>query len=114
MTAFIGESAPRFHVTYSPSIPASNLSQLVVNTTSKKTTEALLKEWDDKYSYYFPEAYVRFRQLDYQAVSTPVEVYVYGDDYSKTAPVAQQIKDYMLTLDKELRWVHTDYDEASP
>lgn len=111
VTAFIGESAPRFHVTYSPSIPASNLSQLVVNTTSKKTTEALLKEWDDKYSYYFPEAYVRFRQLDYQAVSTPVEVYVYGDDYSKTAPVAQQIKDYMLTLDKELRWVHTDYDE---
>jgi multidrug efflux pump subunit AcrB len=54
---------------------------------------------------------VRFRQLDYQAVSTPVEVYVYGKDYTKTAPVAQQIKDYMLTLDKELRWVHTDYDE---
>ena len=111
VTAFIGESAPRFHVTYSPSIPASNLSQLIVNTTSKQTTETLLKEWDDKYSYYFPEAYVRFRQLDYQAVSTPVEVYVYGDDYTKTAPVAQQIKDYMLTLDKELRWVHTDYDE---
>jgi multidrug efflux pump subunit AcrB len=111
VTAFIGESAPRFHVTYSPSIPASNLSQLIVNTTSKQTTETLLKEWDEKYSYYFPEAYVRFRQLDYQAVSTPVEVYVYGDDYGKTAPVAQQIKDYMLTLDHELRWVHTDYDE---
>ncbi len=111
VTAFIGESAPRFHVTYSPSIPASNLSQLIVNTTSKQTTETLLKEWDDKYAYYFPEAHVRFRQLDYQAVSTPVEVYVYGDDYGKTAPVAQQIKDYMLTLDHELRWVHTDYDE---
>ena len=114
VTAFIGESAPRFHTTYSPSIPAKNLSQLIVNTTSKQTTEALLKEWDDKYSYYFPEAHVRFRQLDYQAVSTPVEIYVYGDDYTKTAPVAQQIKDYMLTLDKELRWVHTDYDEQLP
>ena len=76
VTAFIGETAPRFHVTYSPSIPASNLSQLIVNTTSKQTTEDLLKEWDEKYSYYFPEAHVRFRQLDYQAVSTPVEVYV--------------------------------------
>lgn len=111
VTAFIGESAPRFHVTYAPSIPAPNLSQLIVNTTSKQATEALLKEMDARYSYYFSEAYVRFRQLDYQAVSTPVEIYVYGDDYEKTAPVAQQIKDYMLTLDKELRWVHTDYDE---
>ena len=111
VTAFIGETAPRFHATYAPSIPANNLSQLIVNTTSKQTTEDLLKEWDDKYSYYFPEAHVRFRQLDYQAVSTPVEVFVYGDDYTKTAPVAQQIKEFMLSLDKELRWVHTDYDE---
>ena len=111
VTAFIGETAPRFHVTYAPSIPSNNLSQLIVNTTSKQATEDLLKEMDDKYSYYFPEAHVRFRQLDYQAVSTPIEVFVYGDDYTKTEPIAQQIKDYMLTLDKELRWVHTDYDE---
>ena len=112
VTAFIGETAPRFHMTYAPAIPANNLSQLIVNTVSKKATEDLLKEMDDKYSYYFSEAYVRFRQLDYQAVTTPMEVYVYGDDYTKTAPVAQQIKDYMLSLDKELRWVHTDHDEV--
>ena len=111
ITAFIGETAPRFHVTYAPSIPAKNLSQLIVNTVSKQATEDLLKEMDDKYSYYFAEAHVRFRQIDYQAVTTPVEVYIYGDDYNKTMPVAQQIKDYMLTLDKELRWVHSDNDE---
>ena len=111
VTAFIGETAPRFHVTYAPSIPAKNLSQLIVNTTSKQATEDLLKEMDDKDSYYFAEAHVRFRQLDYQAVTTPVEIFVYGDDYTKTAPIAEQIKDYMLTLDKELRWVHSDNDE---
>ena len=114
VTAFIGETAPRFHATYAPSIPANNLSQLIVNTTSKQTTEDLLKEWDDRYAYYFKEAHVRFRQLDYQAVSTPMEVFVFGDDYTQTAPVAQKIKDYMLSLDRELRWVHTDYDEFLP
>ena len=114
VTAFIGETAPRFHVTYAPSIPANNLSQLIVNTTSQQATEALLKEMDDKYAYYFKEAHVRFRQMDYQAVTTPVEIFVYGDDYEKTAPVAQQIKDYMLTLDNELRWVHSNYDEFTP
>lgn len=114
ITAFIGESAPRFHVTYAPSIPAKNLSQLIVNTTSKKDTEDLLKEMDDRYAYYFAEAHVRFRQMDYQAVNTPIEVLVYGNDYDETAPVAQQIKDYMLSLDDELRWVHSDYDEFTP
>ena len=114
VTAFIGESAPRFHVTYAPSIPAKNLAQLIVNTTSNLHTEELLKEMDDKYSYYFKEAHVRFRQMDYQAVSTPVEVFVFGDDYDQTAPVAHQIEDYMRTLDQELRWVHSDYDEFLP
>ena len=114
VTAFIGETAPRFHVTYAPCIPANHLSQLIVNTTSKQDTENLLKEWDEKYSYYFTEAHVRFRQLDYQAVTTPIEVIVFGDDYTKTAPVAQQVKDYMLTLNNELRWVHSDYDEFLP
>ena len=114
ITAFIGESAPRFHVTYAPSIPAQNLSQLIVNTTSKQATEDLLKEMDERYAYYFTNAHVRFRQMDYQAVSTPVEIYIYGDDYEKTLPVAKKIKDYMLTLDDELRWVHSDYDEFTP
>ena len=114
VTAFIGETAPRFHVTYAPSIPAKNLSQLIVNTTSKQATEDLLKEMDNRYSYYFTEAHVRFRQLDYQAVSTPIEIFVFGDDYAQTAPVAKQIKDFMLSLDGELRWVHSDYDEQLP
>lgn len=114
VTAFIGEPAPRFHVTYAPSIPAKNLSQLIVNTTSVAHAEELLKEMDSKYSYYFPNAHVRFRQLDYQSVSTPVEVYVYGNNYDSTTMVAQKIKDYMLTLNNELRWVHTDYDEYLP
>ena len=114
VTAFIGETAPRFHMTYAPCIPANNLSQLIVNTTSNKATEDLLKELDEKYAYYFTEAYVRFRQLDYQAVTTPIEVIVYGDDYTKTAPIAQKIKDYMFTLNNELRWIHSDYDEMLP
>ncbi len=114
VTAFIGETAPRFHVTYSPSIPANNLCQFIVNTKSKKDTEDLLKELDERYSYYFNNAHVRFRQLDYQAAATPVEVYVYGDDYAVTSEVATKIKNYMLSLDDELRWVHTDYDEFVP
>lgn len=114
VTSFIGESAPRFHVTYAPGVPSKNVSQLIVNTTSSQTTEELLKEWDEKYAYYFPGAIVRLRQLDYQPVSYPIEIFVYGSDYAKMGSVSEKIKDYMLTLDDELRGVHTDYDEYMP
>ena len=114
VTSFIGESAPRFHVTYAPGAPSKNVAQLIVNTTSSQTTEELLKEWDEKYPYYFPEAIVRIRQLDYQPVSYPVEIFVYGSDYAKMSGVSEKIKDYMLTLNDELRGVHTDYDEYTP
>lgn len=111
VTEFIGEAAPRFHVTYAPHIPASNLAQLIVSTKSSKDTEGLLSEMDEQYSHYFPEAYVRFRQLDYQAVANPIEVFVYGDDYQAMSEVSERIRDYMSSLDEELRWVHSDYDE---
>ncbi|MCF0174121.1 MAG: efflux RND transporter permease subunit [Bacteroidales bacterium] len=114
VTAFIGDPAPRFHVTYSPSMPSSNLCQLIVCTESSAMTEKLLPEFDRKYSHYFPNAHVRIRQLDYQAASTPVEIYVLGDDYSATAPVARRIKEYMATMTDQLRWVHATNDEYIP
>lgn len=110
-TAFIGEPAPRFHVTYAPSMPSDNLAQIIVNTQSKDMAEKLLPVFDERFSDCFSNAYVRIRQLDYQAVSTPIEIYVYGDDYDDMSKVSQQIKQYMTTLPDELRWVHSDYDE---
>lgn len=114
VTAFIGESAPRFHVTYAPSMPAKNLAQLIVNTRSVKATEELLPILDKTYSNYFPEAHVRFRQLDYQAATNPVEIHVLGNDQEQMKSVAAKIKQKMLTMDRQLRWVHSSDDEFLP
>lgn len=114
VTAFIGEPAPRFHITYAPSMPANNLAQLIVNTQSVDATEELLPLLDKKYSYYFPKAHIRLRQLDYQAVTNPIEIHVLGDDDKKIAEIADKIKSYMLTLNNELRWVHSSNDEYCP
>ena len=111
VTAFVGTSSPRFHATYAPQLPGRNYAQFIVNTTSVMATESILKEYESRYEHYFPRALVRFKQMDYQAVSAPVEVIVKGPDQDALAPVAEKIKGYMYSLDDILKWIHSDRDD---
>ena len=113
VTAFIGQSSPRFHATYTPQTPAPNYAQLIVNTKSGKATSQVLKAYSGRYENYFPNAYARFKQLDYQAVKNPLEVRVQGDDWSTMAPIADSIFRYMVAQ-PELQWVHCDFDKMAP
>lgn len=113
VTEFIGTGTPRFHATYSPILPGPNVAQLIVNTKSNKDTRECLKEYESFYEHYFPNALIRFKQMDYQGVSTPVEVRVFGDDYSQIHAVSEDIKTYMCSLDM-LKWVHSDADNLIP
>ena len=113
VTAFIGQSSPRFHATYTPQTPATNYAQLVVNTKSSKATAQVLKEYGNRYDNYFPNAYARFKQLDYQAVKNPLEVRVRGEEWSTMAPIADSIYRFMVTQ-PELLWVHCDYNNIAP
>lgn len=112
VTAFIGCSSPRFHATYAPQMAHKNYAQLIVNTVSEEASTELLKSYEAKYSNYFPNAYVRFKQMDYQAVKNPVEVRVHGTDFDQMQRVADSVKVFMNTL-PELTWVHSDMDETS-
>ena len=113
VTAFIGQSSPRFHATYTPQTPAPNYAQLIVNTPSSKATGHILKEYGPKYENYFPNAYARFKQLDYQAVKNPMEIRVQGDEWETLAPIADSIYRFMVRQ-PELVWVHSDYDRVAP
>ena len=112
VTAFIGQSSPRFHATYTPQTPASNYAQLIVNTKSGKATSQVLKAYTAKYENYFPNAYARFKQLDYQAVKNPLEVRLKGDDWDEMKPYADSILHFMVQQ-PELQWVHCDYNNIA-
>lgn len=116
ITSFVGHSSPRFHATYTPAMPAPNYAQFVVSTTDYKTTAALLRELSPRYENWFANAYVRFKQLDYQVVKNPLEVrlvyapFVDKEDYEQTMQLyIDSIKAFMASC-PELRWVHSDYD----
>lgn len=82
IASFKGASSPRFHTVYAPQFGSANYAQFIVNTRSPKATNEILAEYKPKYEEAFPEAYIRFKQLDYGAESNPIEVRLTGDDWT--------------------------------
>ncbi len=114
VTSFVGTSSPRFHATYAPQTPSPDFAQFIVNTTSVKATESVLRDYEADYHHYFTDAVVRFKQMDYQAVSAPVEVRIKGDDYYALQSVADTIRHFMYaSLDDRLQWIHSSADGTS-
>ncbi|MBR6347174.1 MAG: efflux RND transporter permease subunit [Bacteroidales bacterium] len=114
VTSFSGAPVPRFTGTFTPRLPLPTMSQLVVKTSSYKATEAMLRECQPKMEHLFPEAIVRFKQIDYQAVLAPVVVTLRGDDREMMLPAADAIKKEMASMDDLLQWVHSDADDYVP
>lgn len=113
VTSFVGTSSPRFHTTYASNMPAKNYAQFIVNTTSNRTTEELLDEYSGKYADFFPNAHIRFKQLDYQAVAAPIEIRVSGDSLADLKLAADSLMNGMRKVDG-LVWIRTNYEEMLP
>ncbi len=113
ITSFVGEGSPRFHVSYAPNMPGSNYAQFIVNTESNKATIALLDEYSDKYANYFPDAYVRFKQLDYSEASSPIEIRLSGDKLDDLKCGADSILLVMRKIDG-LTLVRTNFEQQMP
>lgn len=110
VTSFLGQSSPRFHATYAPQLPGEEYAQFIVNTVSNEATEQLLSEYAPRYENYFPNAYLRFKQMDYQAVNSPIEVYIKGNDVAQLDQLSDSLKTFMAQK-SEFRWVHADYEQ---
>jgi len=110
VSAFIGTSSPRFHIVYAPNMPSKSYGQFIVNTVSNKATVEMLDEYTNKYAFYFPEAYVRFKQLDFQAVDAPIEVRLVGENIDSLKTQAAKIGNFLQSHD-ECLWVRTSFDE---
>ena len=113
VTAFIGTGTPRFHATYGPKIPGENFAQMIVNTVDPKATDSVIEEYEKKYENYFPEAQIRFKQLDYQGVTAPVMITFRGGGHEQMRPFADSVRAYMMDkMHSSLKWVHSDYDKS--
>ncbi len=80
ITTFYGMGSPRFHVTFLPQFGGTNYAQFIVNTHSDSETQAVLDDYSSYYANYFPEAQIKFKQIEYTDAISPVEVRLVGDN----------------------------------
>ena len=112
ITGFIGCSSPRFMDAYAPQMAGKNYAQFIVNTKSDKATLELLSKYQPMLGEAFPNAYVKFKRLDYLEVSE-LEYRFYGDNLDSLHVVAERLMERMREM-PELEWVHTDYFQPYP
>ena len=68
-----------------------------------------LDRYADAWADRFPEAYVKFKQLDYQNVPS-LEFRFYGSDIDSLRAAGDRLMDRMRRM-PELMWVHSDYED---
>ena len=107
ITSFVGCSSPRFMVCYAPQMAGRNYAQFIVNTTSQDATLKLLAKYQPEWSEAFPDAYVRFKRLDYLEVPE-LEYRFYGENLDSLHMAAERLMERMREM-PELEWVHTDF-----
>jgi multidrug efflux pump subunit AcrB len=112
ITQFVGMSSPRFHISYAPKMPSDSYAQFIVNTGSAAETETVLNDYTDKYAHYFENAYIKFKQIDFQYVPS-FEFRFYGDNTEDLKKAAKVLSDKMLQI-PELTNVHTDWGDMLP
>ena len=112
ITSFIGCSSPRFMDAYAPQMAGKNYAQLIVNTQSDKATLDLLAQYQPQLGEAFPNAYVKFKRLDYLEV-TELEYRFYGDNLDSLHVVAERMMERMRQM-PEVEWVHTDHFQPQP
>ena len=112
ITSFVGCSSPRFMSCYAPQMAGRNYAQFIVNTTSHDATLRLLAKYQPAWSEAFPDAYVRFKRLDYLEVPE-LEYRFYGENLDSLHVVAERLMERMRQM-PELEWVHTDFLQPFP
>ena len=97
---------------YAPQMAGNNFAQFIVNTKSNEATLDLLAEYQPRLSEVFPNAYVKFKRMDYLEVPE-LEYRFYGDNLDSLHVAAERLMERMRQM-SELEWVHTDYLQPYP
>ena len=93
VTQFVGMSSPRFYILYAPKIPSTIMPSLLLTRDPQQKQKLFLMS-TRIIAHYFENAYIKFRQIDFQYVNA--EFRFYGketEDLKKSAEIlAERMK----------------------
>jgi multidrug efflux pump subunit AcrB len=108
---FSGTASPRFYYNFSPEFPTNNYAQILINTTTEKSTDELAEELSGKVDKLIPEGttYVKLMQQG-SSLKAPVEVRIVGEDIDYLKSIGTQVSD-IIKKAKGSRFVRSDFAE---
>lgn len=112
VTAFVGQSSPRFHAVYAPNFPSRHFGQLLVNTVGQEEALEVLRDFSARYDGQVTDGWIRWKQLDFQPGS-PIEIRISGEDIADLKRVAAVVEARAREI-PGTTWVRNDYEEALP
>lgn len=122
IASFHGCSSPRFQTTYAPKVGGPNYAQFIVNTKSNEATIEVLNKYTGKYESYFPDAFIRFKQLSYSMANNPIDIRFSGTDQKvlhdlcdTVASIARKVpglRNVRLSLGNPLALASVDLDKT--
>jgi multidrug efflux pump subunit AcrB len=108
---FVGTSAPRFYYNYSPEMPVQNYGQILINSLTEETTDALAEDLAHVVENLVPEGRVQVKLMQQgQALKAPVEVRIIGEDMNMLKQIGAQISG-IIRKSKASRQVRNDFRE---
>jgi len=91
--SFVGGGAPRFYYSFEPLIPARNVAQIIVNTTSVDATVALVVDLRRRLPAVVPEAEVLVTELQQGPPRwSPVEARISGPDLQTLKQIGDRVE----------------------
>ncbi|MFV0346206.1 MAG: efflux RND transporter permease subunit [Bacteroidales bacterium] len=109
--SFSGQSAPRVYYNFSPEFPVSNYGQILVNTTSNKSTEQLAHELENLVGNAVPEGIVQVKLMQQgQPLKSPVEIRIFGDDVNVLKRIGNDVKEIVKSEQGSI-FVSQDFKE---
>lgn len=108
---FTGTSAPRFYYNYSPEVPVTNYAQVLINTTTEKTTEEFSEELAHKVNMLVPEGMPQVKLMQQGSpLKAPVEVRIVGDDINRLKEIGAKVQQIVQQAPGSAL-VHSDFRE---
>ncbi len=98
-TAFIGEGAPRFELSYSPEPPSPNYSLLLLNASVPEAIPGLIERLNSFTLERFPDLEATIKAFAYgPPVNTPVEVRISGRNSDEVFEIVDDVKQQLEAL----------------
>lgn len=97
---FIGESAPRFYLSFTPELSSPEYAFMLINTTSDTVIDEIISKFEEFAYSRYPEIDLSLNKLEMgPPVGKPIQIRILGKDIGKLYDIVDSVKAKVKTIE---------------